>query len=83
LPGEGSGGPHNGFTHRDTTFMTWNLLHTARWLEGAGGFPVHGNQRSLWDADRRLDAPNPKQGNQRSWWDAGCRFDAPNPEHRV
>ena len=57
---EGSGGPQNDFTHRNTTFMTWNLLHTARWLKDAGGFPVHGNQRSLWDAGCRFDAPNPE-----------------------
>lgn len=57
---EGSGGPENDFTNRNTTFMTWNLLHTARWLKDAGGFPVHGNQRSQWDAGCRFDAPNPE-----------------------
>lgn len=56
----GSGGPENDFTNRNTTFMTWNLLHTARWLKDAGGFPVHGNQRSLWEAGCRSDAPNPE-----------------------
>jgi hypothetical protein len=40
--------------------MTWNLLHMARWLKDAGGFPVHGNQRDLWDAGARFDAPNPE-----------------------
>jgi multimeric flavodoxin WrbA len=57
---DGSGGPENDFTNRNTTFMTWNLLHTARWLKDAGGFPVHGNQRSLWDAGCRFDGPNPE-----------------------
>jgi multimeric flavodoxin WrbA len=57
---EGSGGPENDFTHRNTTFMTWNLLHTARWLKDAGGFPAHGNQRTLWDAGCRWDADNPE-----------------------
>ena len=56
----GSGGPENDFTNRNTTFLTWNLLHTARWLKDAGGFPVHGNQRPLWDAGCRFDAPNPE-----------------------
>jgi multimeric flavodoxin WrbA len=28
----GSGGPENDFTNRNTTFMTWNLLHVARML---------------------------------------------------
>ena len=34
----GSGGPENDFTNRNTTFMTWNLLHLARMIEDAGGF---------------------------------------------
>jgi len=57
---EGSGGPENDFTNRNTTFMSWNLLHTARLLKDAGGFPAHGNQRSLWDAGCRFDFPNPE-----------------------
>jgi len=57
---EGSGGPENGFTQRNTTFMTWNLVHVARLLSDAGGFPVHGNQRELWDAGCRFDYPNPE-----------------------
>jgi hypothetical protein len=55
-----SGRPENDFTHRNTTFMTWNLLHTARWLKDAGGFPAHGNQRAMWDAGSRFDAANPE-----------------------
>ena len=55
----GSGGPENDFTNRNTTFMTWNLLHTARLLKDAGGVPAHGNQRSQWDAGCRFDYPNP------------------------
>jgi multimeric flavodoxin WrbA len=57
---EGSGGPENDFTNRNTTFMTWNLLHVARLLKDAGGFPAHGNQRSLWDAGCRFDFANPE-----------------------
>jgi multimeric flavodoxin WrbA len=56
---EGSGGPENDFTNRNTTFMTWNLLHLARMIKDAGGIPAHGNQRSLWDAGCRFDYPNP------------------------
>jgi multimeric flavodoxin WrbA len=56
----GSGGPENDFTNRNTTFMTWNLLHAARMLKDAGGFPAHGNQRSSWDAGCRFDFPNPE-----------------------
>jgi multimeric flavodoxin WrbA len=55
-----SGGPENDFTNRNTTFMTWNLLHLARMLKESGGVPAHGNQRSLWDAGCRFDFPNPE-----------------------
>ena len=57
---EGSGGPENDFTNRNTTFMTWNLLHLARMLKDAGGIPAHGNQRSQWDAGCRFDFANPE-----------------------
>lgn len=56
----GSGGPENDFTQRNTTFMTWNLLHMARMLKDSGGVPAHGNQRSEWDAGCRFDHPNPE-----------------------
>jgi len=46
---EKSGGPENDFTNRNTTFMTWNLLHIAKMLSEKGGIPAHGNQRSLWE----------------------------------
>ncbi len=55
----GSGGPENDFTNRNTTFMSWNLLHLARIMKDAGGVPAHGNQRSKWDAGCRFDFPNP------------------------
>ncbi len=57
---DGSGGPQNDFTNRNATFMAWNLLHLARLLREAGGFPAHGNQRSLWDAGCSMDFPNPE-----------------------
>ncbi|BBM03444.1 flavodoxin family protein [Microbulbifer sp. GL-2] len=55
----GSGGPQNDFTNRNTSFMTWNLMHMARMIKGAGGIPAHGNQRSRWDAGCKPDFPNP------------------------
>ena len=57
---QGSGGPENDFTNRNTTFLTWNLLHLARMLKDAGGIPAYGNQRSQWDAGCRFDFPNPE-----------------------
>ncbi|MFI0977613.1 flavodoxin family protein [Streptomyces sp. NPDC021093] len=56
----GSGGPDNDFTNRNTTFMTWNLLHLARLLKDAGGIPAYGNQRSEWEAGCRFDFENPE-----------------------
>ena len=50
----GSGGPENDFTNRNTTFMTWNLLHMARILKDAGGIPAHGNLRKEWNAGERF-----------------------------
>jgi len=53
-------GVDNDFTQRNTTFMTWNLMHTAHQLYEAGGVPAHGNQRSEWEAGCRFDHPNPE-----------------------
>ncbi|MEL7833098.1 flavodoxin family protein [Fodinibius sp. Rm-B-1B1-1] len=60
---EGEDGPigfDNEFTQRNTTFMTWNLMHMAHMLDQAGGIPAHGNQRSEWEAGCRFDHPNPE-----------------------
>ena len=57
---EGSGGPDNDFTNRNTTFAAWNMLHLARMLKDAGGIPAHGNQRSGWDAGCRYGFENPE-----------------------
>ncbi len=57
---KGSGGPENDFTNRNTTFMTWNLMHLARMLKDAGGIPAYGNQRSKWEAGARFDFENPE-----------------------
>jgi multimeric flavodoxin WrbA len=56
----GSGGPENEFTQRNTTFMSWNLMHLAALLKRGGGFPAYGNQRSARDAGARFDHPNPE-----------------------
>lgn len=50
----------NDFTNRNTTFMTWNLMHVAKMLKEQGGIPAHGNQRSKWDAGARFDFANPE-----------------------
>jgi multimeric flavodoxin WrbA len=53
-------GEDNDFTQRNTTFMTWNLMHMAHMINQAGGIPAHGNQRSAWAAGCRFDHPNPE-----------------------
>jgi multimeric flavodoxin WrbA len=60
LPDGTRAGLDNDFTNRNTTFMTWNLLHLAALLKRAGGFPAYGNQRRDWDAGTRFDFVNPE-----------------------
>jgi multimeric flavodoxin WrbA len=62
---KGSGGPENDFTNRNTTFMTYNLMHAAKQLKDAGGIPAYGNQRTVWDAGvhsyvKDSGSPNPE-----------------------
>ena len=47
------------FTMKNTTFMTWNLLHTARMLRDAGGVPAFGNVAAAWDDGERFGYPDP------------------------
>jgi hypothetical protein len=59
---EGEGGPigfDNDFTQRNTTIMTWNLMHLARILKDAGGYSNHGNNREAWKAGCRFSYENP------------------------
>ncbi len=57
---EDSGGPANEFTRRNTTFMTWNMMHMAKMIDDHGGIPAHGNQRSEWEAGCHSSHPNPE-----------------------
>jgi multimeric flavodoxin WrbA len=58
--GDDGVGLDNDFTNRNTTFMTWNLMHLAQLLRAKGGVPAYGNQRSKWDAGARFDFENPE-----------------------
>ncbi len=60
---EGSGGPENDFTNRNTTFLVWNCLHLARMLKDNGGIPAHGNQPDEWAAGCKagFDSPEHKR----------------------
>ncbi len=57
---EGFGGIENDFTNRNTTFMSWNLMHLAKMLRDANGIPAYGNQLSEWDSRTNKDNPNPE-----------------------
>lgn len=61
---EGSGGPENEFTNRNTTFLSWNLMHAALMLRQAGGFPAHGNQKGPWENRDKKDHPEPSRPAQ-------------------
>ncbi len=45
----------NDFTNRNTTFMTWNLLHAARMLKDAGGIEPYGNSNKAWKDGQRFE----------------------------
>lgn len=50
----------NAFTNRNTTFMTYNLLHLAKMLDKNGGYPAYGNSRRDWDDGTRWNFENPE-----------------------
>jgi hypothetical protein len=56
----GRAGFDNDFVQRNTTIMTWNLMHLARTLKDADGLPNHGNNRKAWKAGCRFDYENPE-----------------------
>ncbi len=57
---EGSKAQENDFTNRNTTFMTYNLLHLANMLKQQGGYPAYGNSREDWDEGSRWGFSNPE-----------------------
>ena len=52
-------GYDNEFTQRNTTIMTWNLIHLARLLKDAGGLPRRGNDRNAWADGERFGYREP------------------------
>ena len=55
-----SNAAENDFTNRNTTFMTYNLLHLAKILKDKGGYPSYGNSREAWDTGSRWAFENPE-----------------------
>lgn len=60
LPDGTRAGFDSDFTNRNTTFMTWNLMHMAKLLKDSGGLPAEGNSRKLWDKGEHFDFENPE-----------------------
>jgi multimeric flavodoxin WrbA len=56
--GDDGAGLDNDFTKRNTTFMSWNLMHMARMLKDAGGVPAYGNQPAQWEEGERFGHPD-------------------------
>lgn len=54
-----SGAVNNDFTNRNTTFMTYNLLHLAKLLKDNGGYPVYGNSMKAWQEGERWSFTKP------------------------
>ncbi|WP_306643313.1 flavodoxin family protein [Sanyastnella coralliicola] len=50
----------NEFTKRNSTFMTYNLLHLAQMLKEQQGYPSKGNSASDWDQGERWAFENPE-----------------------
>jgi multimeric flavodoxin WrbA len=50
----------NDFTNRNTTFMSWNLMHTAAMLRERGGIPAIGNTTEGWRHVSHVGSDNPE-----------------------
>ena len=57
---EESNAQESDFTNRNTTFMTYNLLHLASMLKQNGGYPAYGNLPEEWKDGKRWAFENPE-----------------------
>ena len=53
-------GYSNEFTKRNTTFMSWNLMHMARMLKDNGGITAKGNTTTSWKNVGHTKSQNPE-----------------------
>lgn len=51
------------FTQRNSTFLAWNLMHTAKRLKDSNGLPAYGNSRIAWDEGARFGYPDLKKSD--------------------
>ncbi len=57
---EESNAKNNDFTNRNTTFMTYNLMHLGKILQSNNGYSEYGNSRGDWDQGSRWSFENPE-----------------------
>jgi multimeric flavodoxin WrbA len=57
---EESAAQDNDFTNKNTTFMTYNLLHLAHILKANNGLPAYGNSKEAWSEGSRWAFNNPE-----------------------
>ncbi len=57
---EGSNAENSNFTNKNTTFMTYNLMHLAKMLKDNGGYPNYGNDRRAWKDGERWEFQKPR-----------------------
>lgn len=50
----------SGFTNKNTTFMTYNLLHLASLLKSNGGYSAYGNSSEDWKTGSRWEFKKPR-----------------------
>jgi len=53
-------GFNSDFTNKNTTFMTYNLLHLATMLKQHGGYPAYGNSKKDWENGEKWGFENPE-----------------------
>ncbi|QJP35718.1 flavodoxin family protein [Nonlabens sp. Ci31] len=58
--GDNGAGMDNEFTKRNTTFMTYNLMHLAYQLQQNNGYSAYGNSREQWDKGNKWSFENPE-----------------------
>ncbi|WP_179346063.1 flavodoxin family protein [Winogradskyella ursingii] len=57
---EESDAKNSNFTNRNTTFMTYNLMHLAKMLKENNGYPAYGNLPEAWEDGTRWNFENPE-----------------------
>jgi len=57
---DGQVGLDNDFTKRNTTFMTYNLMHLAKMLKENGGYSTYGNSKEEWNNGNKWAFNNPE-----------------------